>query len=179
MFENILEQSLKESLMKIDSVNDLGSNEYYVYTLLVNKSPIVLGHGRKNRAKVILDDKNNITNGHIKALFVRLYRLYSTKAIFSSFIIKCLDKNEAQSIESKLHSKIGGNSRNIPSQIENALFADLDINSKEYLLLKLAIASSYDGISDLRKWRREKLIDDYTWNKIDERLQLHLVYGNL
>ena len=37
---------------------------------------IVVGHGQKDRAKIIFDDLDNYTSGHIKAIFLRLYHKY-------------------------------------------------------------------------------------------------------
>ena len=49
------------------NVNDLVNNIYYVYILTYNNSPIVVGHGEKNRAKVIFDDSDTITQSHYLA----------------------------------------------------------------------------------------------------------------
>ena len=72
-----------------------------VYILVFNNNPIVLGHGQRNRSKVIFDNENQITSSHLKALFVRLYNLYGNGE-FNRYIISCQNKDEAKKIEVKL-----------------------------------------------------------------------------
>ena len=74
--ERIKNVTLK-NLVVVHDVNDIPKETYMVYILIANGEAIVVGHGRRNRAKVICDNIDVITNGHIKALKVRLYHLYS------------------------------------------------------------------------------------------------------
>ncbi|MEB3121208.1 MAG: hypothetical protein VKL41_08285 [Snowella sp.] len=136
-----------------------------------NGIPIVLGQGKKNRSKVIFDNLNQTTSSHLKALFVRLYFLFG-EGTFERYIIICDDKNEAKSIEKTLHQTIGGNHRNIPTEIRNQLFNNLDPNSITYLLLEIALRSSFDGLSDIRKWRNDGILSNEIWAEISARLQL-------
>lgn len=154
-----------------NNVDDIEKENYVVYILTYNNTPIVVGHGKRNRARVIFDDLNQITQGHIKSLFVRIYQLYGTKT-FNRFIIACTSKKEAQLIEKKLHIEIGGNSNLIDNQLLENLFSGFDIESKEWLFLKLALLSSFDGLSDLKKWRRNKIISNDIWDIISNRLRL-------
>jgi hypothetical protein len=152
----------------VQNIPDMG---YMVYILTLDDKPIVLGHGQRNRAKVIFDDLNQITNGHIKALFVRAYRLFAN-GLFERFIIPCKDKNEAKQIESDLHGVIGGNSRDLPPSIMEAIFNNLQPGSVPHMVLQMAICSSFDGLSDLKMWRRKRILDDATWAVVGGRLQL-------
>lgn len=152
-------------------VNDIPNNGYMVYILTFNNNPIVLGHGKKNRSKVIFDNQNQITSSHLKALFVRLYNLYGYGE-FKRYIISCQNKEEAKIIESNLHRQIGGNNRNIPIEIRNQLFNGLKPNSVSYLVLEIALRSSFDGLSDIKKWRADGILSDAIWQDISLRLRL-------
>ncbi len=154
-----------------ESIHDIPRKDYMVYILTFNSNPIVLGHGKKNRSKVIFDDLNHITNGHIKALFVRLYNLYGN-GIFERYLINCPNKAEANKIENELHKELGGNTRNIPANIRSKLFDNLDKNSVSYLILEIIIRSSFDGLSDLKKWRTDGIISDNVWEELSRRLLL-------
>jgi hypothetical protein len=142
-----------------------------VYILLFNGNPIVLGHGKKNRSKVIFDNEQQITSSHLKAFIVRLYNLYGNGE-FNRYIIGCENKEEAQAIESNLHKQIGGNNRNIPAEIRKQLFNDLNPKSPSYLVLEIALRSSFDGLSDLRKWRADGILSNTIWLDISRRLRL-------
>jgi len=167
----VLEQLYPGRILRPLQLNELRQDIYYVYILLHDNNPIVLGHGKRNRARVIFDNIEQITSGHIKALFVRLYVLYSDNA-FEKMVIACESKNEASIIEKSLQKRFGGNNRNIPDEIREKLFENLNPQSVPKLLLEIAIRSSFDGLSDIRKWRADNLIDDNTWNEISIRLQL-------
>ena len=154
------------------SINDIPNTGYMVYFLSFNNEPIILGHGKKNRAKVIFDNETQITSGHIKALFVRLYHLYGF-GDFKRYMIHCQNKEEAKEIESSLHKEIGGNNRNIPEEIRNQLFDGISKNSVTNLVLEIALKSSFDGLSDLRKWRADGLLNDTIWSEISQKLRLN------
>lgn len=154
-----------------ETKEDLPNDKYMVYILTYNDTAIVVGKGKKNRARVIFDDIDNITRDHVKAMLVRLYRLFGN-GTFNRYIIICDNKEEAQIIESNLHKQILGNNIDVPQDIRVRLFNNIAPDSTTALLLEIALRSSYDGISDLRKWRRNELINNATWEQISERLQL-------
>jgi hypothetical protein len=167
-----LQQLYPRRIILPETRNDLPDNKYMVYILTFNNNPIVVGHGKKNRAKIIFDNENQITSSHLKSIFVRLYQLYA-EGEFERFVIFCRDKDEAKEIEKVLHREIGGNTRNIPENIKNRLFNGLESSSIVRLILEIALRSSFDGISDLKKWRADGLINDDIWSHISERLRLN------
>ena len=154
------------------NADELINNVYYVYILTFNDSPIVVGHGKKNRAKVIFDDINTITQGHLKAFLIRIYRIFGD-GLFNQFVINCDNKEEAKIIENNLHLNIGGNRNAINQDLLFSLFDGIDVNSKQWIYLKIALLSSFDGLSDLKKWRREGVISDEDWVVISNRIQLN------
>lgn len=153
------------------SVGDIPKGAYMVYVLTYNDKPVVVGHGRSNRAKVIFDDRHSITSGHIKAFFVRVYHLLG-QGTFERFLIPCGDKSEAETIEKDLHDKIKGNTRELPQELETLLLKDIEIHSPAWMALRMAQSSSFDGLSDLRGWRKLGILCDQTWKIVSERLQL-------
>ncbi len=167
-----LQQLYPNRIISPMNLDEIPNSGYLVYILIYNNKPIVLGHGKKNRAKVILDNVNHITRNHLKALFVRLYNLFGDGQ-FERYLISCQNKEEAKYIENNLHRQIGGNNRNIPAEIRNHLFHGLDPNSVSYLLLEIALRSSFDGLSDIRKWRADGILSDDIWADISQRLQLN------
>ena len=167
----VLEEKYPQRATKLTSQTDIPRGKYMVYILTIEDKPIVVGHGKHNRAKVIFDDKKQITSGHIKALFVRVYRLFG-KNNFQRFIIECNDKAEAKDIEANLHHAIGGNSRELPDDIKNALFKDIPVDSIQYMVLRMALSSSFDGLADLNLWKREGILSDAIWKIVGDRLEL-------
>ena len=156
------------------SVKEIPDNGYLVYILERDDHALIVGHGRKNRAKVIFDDLERTTSGHIKAIFVRLHHLHASKETrFSRYIITCDDKKHAQEVESQLHAVIQGNHREVPAAIEAALFGGLPDTSIAKMLLKIAIASAFDGLYDLKSWRKKGIIDEQTWQVVSAKLQLN------
>ena len=168
---NALSQIYPSRIIVPENINDLSSSGYMVYILLFNGSPIVLGHGKRNRAKVIFDSVGQITTGHIKALFVRLYNLFGT-GVFERYIINCVSKEEAKLIERNLHAHIGGNNRNIPLEIRHSLFDGIEPNSTSYLVLEIALRSSFDGLSDIKKWYADGILSNEVWFIISKKLKL-------
>jgi len=166
-----LQQLYPNRILKPENLNEIPANTYMVYILTYNNNPIVLGHGMKNRSKVIFDNLNQITSSHLKAIFVRLYNLFGNGE-FNRFIILTNNKNEALEIERKLHTEIGGNHRVLPDDIRYQLFNGIEQNSVTKLVLEIALRSSFDGLSDLRKWRKDGIINDEIWNEISEILKL-------
>ena len=49
----------------------------------------------------------------------------------------------------------------------------INIDSRQWVYLKLALLSSFDGLSDLKKWRRKGVISDADWEVISTRLQIN------
>lgn len=168
--DNILLEQYNKRYDEVFCVNDIPKDQYVVYILTFNDKPIVLGHGKRNRAKVIFDDSNTTTI-HVKSLIVKLYLLYGVGE-FKRYIIKCDNKNEASEIETKLHKNIGGNSLKIPTYIKDKLFNGLDKSDNIFKFLSIALLSSYDGISDLKKWKKEDIISDADWLEIIKRINL-------
>jgi hypothetical protein len=169
--KDFLESLYPNRIIEPENVTALPEKEYMVYILTYNNIPIVLGHGKRIRAKIIFDDISHRTC-HMKALLVRLYLLFGNST-FHKYIVSCNGKQEAKQVETNLHHEIGGNNPNIPGGIRNQLFADIATDSIIYLLLEIALRSSFDGLSDLRKWRSDGLISDTIWAQISERLQLN------
>jgi hypothetical protein len=176
--------SIKSTLSKLypdrwlapASVEDIHHKDYMVYILERDGEAIVVGHGRKNRAKVIFDDLQKTTNGHIKAIFVRLHHLYAIKNTkFLRYIITCNSKKEAQEVEANLHAVIKGNHRKLPSDIEDHIFEGLPSDGVAKMLLKIALASSFDGLLDLKVWRRKGIINDDLWQIIGKKGKFNLL----
>lgn len=170
---NNLIHPLGKTIIEIFDRSELIKEEYVVYILIENKDAIVVGIGKKNRAKVIFDDVQNSTNTHIKALKVRLFHLYKSESRFKRYIIRCTSRIEALEIEKLLHSNIGGNNLLIPNEIQEKLFSGLKEKSNSYLLLKLALNSSFSGLSDLKKWKSKNLITPEDWEIISSKLKLN------
>ena len=156
-----------------ESMADLDDDIYYVYVLAFNGNAIVLGHGRINRAKIIFDiGAGPHASGHLKAMLVRVYKRYYRVEGFRRYVIKCSGKQQAKDIEKQLHGQIGGNANELPEELKEALLAELEEKSFARLFLNLALLSGYDGLSDLKKWRRSGLIADDDWQIIVVRLGL-------
>jgi hypothetical protein len=170
--KNTLETLYPNRVTEPATAQDIPRGVYMVYILTYNDTPIVIGHGKHNRAKVIFDDKSQITSVHIKAIFVRAYRLFG-QGEFKQFVITCQSKSEAKEIEATLHRKIGGNSRNLPKDILTSLFKDISTDSIAYMVLRMALSSSFDGLSDLKMWRKDGILCDKLWGIVGGRLQLH------
>lgn len=155
----------------LESVKDIPLNKQMVYILLFNEKAIIVGRGKKNRAKVIFDSLDKFTD-HYKATMVRLYNLYENDAKYTRIIIPCKDKKESELIEKDLHKKIGGEGIFLTNKIKLELFSDLDDNSMENMLIKMILISSYNGISDLRNWRKCDLLTQEVWNKISKKFRI-------
>lgn len=133
---------------------------YMVYILALNETAIVVGHGRRDRARVIFDGLGQ-TTAHFKAFLVRSYHLHAPAgANFQRYLVSCAGKQEASVRERQIHALIGGNNPQIPLELSQALFQGLVVGSVPWVLLKAAQVSGYDGLSDLRKWRNLGIIDD-------------------
>jgi hypothetical protein len=151
---------------------DIPRNSELVYGLILDDVAVVCGRGKCNRAKVIFDGAQQ-TTVHIKAMTVRLHRRYGPPhQVVERFVIPCASKAEALAVERDLHARIGGAGANIPPEIQAALLHGLAPGSAAFLLLRAALTSAYDGLSDLRRWRDAGIGDDATWSDIRNRLSL-------
>jgi len=169
-----IEQAKREfpSLVRVSRVEVIPREKFMVYLLFYEGTPIVVGHGKFQRARVIFDDQETITPNHIKSIFVRIYHLFGDPGSFDRFIIPCKSKKEASTYEKKLHASIGGNSLVLPEELSARLFEGIQQGSAEEMVLRIALNSSFDGLSDLRKWRRRGILGDQVWFKIAKKLEL-------
>ena len=154
------------------SIAEIPSDKELVYILTCNDRALVVGRGKKVRARVIFDTKDRITRVHFKAMYVRLHHLLENRPCFCRYIIVCHNQKESRLIEKTIHRKIGGNKPKIPIRISKRLFFGIRDDSQAWAFLKTAIVSSYDGLSDLRKWRNSQIINDASWAKISAVLEL-------
>lgn len=162
----------KYCLETLSDISEIPSNQFLVYILTIDGRPVVVGHGRTNRARVIFDSELAITNGHIKAILVRVFTLFSRGSVFSRGIIRCSDKQQAREIEARIHREFGGNSCAVPDNIRLELFFGLEQDAVASMVLNMALCSSFDGIADLKKWRRAGILNDDVWNQVASRLKL-------
>lgn len=159
-------------LIQVETPNQIPRNQHMVYIFAMNGTAVVVGHGKKNRAKVICDDQEHITPSHIKALTVRCCVLYGAGP-FEKFIIPCRDKNSAAAIEREIHSLIGGNVLQLPPQIEEKLFEESEPGSMTDTVLRMAMASSFSAIADLLKWARLGLLAPDVKNVLSRKLAIN------
>lgn len=109
-----LNQHYPGEIVVPQNVAAIPNNQYFVYILALNDAAIVVGHGRKNRARVIFDGLGQ-TTVHFKAILVRLHHLYAPPgSIFMRYLIKCASKVEATQREHARHALIGGNVPKVP-----------------------------------------------------------------
>lgn len=169
-----IQQQYPGRLLQPKSRDDLpDGQQYMVYIRVHDGHPIILGHGKKNRASVIFDTLESSTTSHIKALIVRLYILFgSPTAKTEQFVISCGSKAEAARIESNLHMLVGGNTLKVPPAIKDALLDGIPVSSPAWMALRMALCSSFDGITDLKRWRKEQILDDHAWLIVADRLKL-------
>jgi hypothetical protein len=153
-----------------------GSDCYVVYILTYKGKPIVVGHGKEDRARVIFDSVNKKpTKSHIKSLLVRIYHIYgsSNHDDFRRYIVPQKNKSDAKELEAYLHKKFGGNSTEIPNDLKESLFKDMENDEVSKMILQMALISSYSGCSDLDKWKRKGIISAKQWESISNRLKLN------
>ena len=148
-----------------NGIEDLNITEYMVYILMVDNNAIVIGVGKKNRAKVIFDNETNITKYHIKSIVVKLYQKYYPNATYHKIIIPCENRISALEIEKDLHEYFNGNKIIITDEIKLKL-DECKMQESSKLIIKLALLSSYSALSDLHKWKKAKLINEEQWNEI-------------
>ncbi len=159
-------------LFSPQAVDDIPQQGYLVYILLWKNQPVILGHGRRNRARVLFDGPDRRTV-HIKSIVARAYLLYGGgEATLTRYLITCDGKAEAAATEKALHLEIGGNRRDLPRQITDALFEGIRRGSLEWIFLRQALTSSFDGIDDLYRWNSDGLIPKDVWDSLTSRLGL-------
>ncbi len=172
-FRDELEKKYPGRVKQPADASAMEAGFYYVYILTVDERPIVIGHGKRNRARVIFDSEASITPNHIKALTVRLYLLFPHDGVqFGRYLIQCESKEEAQEIEAKLHRESNFHRLKHPEAIQEALFQDFDVDSAAGMVIRMALCSSFDGIADLKRWRDKGILGDTVWGLISERLKL-------
>lgn len=172
-FANQLETLCPSCIEYPASVADIPAGVFFVYVLTIDDQPIIVGHGKKNRAQIIFDSVDSITPNHIKAMTVRLYTLFGgNDSVFARYLIRCGSKEDAKKIEAMIHRDFGGNSLKLPDTILHSLFQDLAEDSDVRMILRMALCSSFDGIADLKRWRREGILRDPIWRVIKDRLKL-------
>ncbi|TWW09347.1 hypothetical protein E3A20_15230 [Planctomyces bekefii] len=166
-----LNQLYPNRIITPQNVNEIQNRTWYVYILTYENRAIVVGQGKRNRAKVIFDNVNIRTDYHYKSLLVRLYRLFGN-GVFNQFLITCNSRDESKIIEKELHREIGGKGTVIENDILEILFQNIERNSSIWAFLKIALLSSYSGLSDLKKWRKGGIINDLEWQIITDKLQI-------
>ena len=160
------------SMIPISSAEEIPRDQYVVYLLFYDEEPIVVGHGKYSRARVIFDDRETITPSHIKALFVRIYHLFGGQGNFDRLLLPCASKQEASKLEREIHASIGGNTRALPEELTAAVFEGIEEGSVEEMVLKIALSSSFDGLSDLKRWKRKGIVGEEIWSVIARKLAL-------
>jgi hypothetical protein len=170
-------------LKEINNFSKIPKKKYVVYSLAVDGKFIVLGHGKKNRAKVIFDNINTITYSHIKSFKVRLYHLFKPENEYEYVrkIIECNNKEDAQKKEKRLHNeKEGGNTNTLVKDFQEDLDKALNtlaLSKEEVgqvkLLLYISLNSSHSGLNDLKKWyKKVEHIDKKIFDPLKEILKL-------
>ena len=169
---DILSNLYGERIIEIQTHLQIPGDEYMVYIFGMNDSAVVVGHGKKIRSKVICDDLNQITKNHIKAFYVRCCLLCGEGPI-DRLVIRCQNKQEALQTECVVHGLIGGNVLQLPPEVEDQLFQDIEPGSKPYMVLRMAMASSFSAIADLLKWDRLGLLDQDVKDVISQKLAIN------
>lgn len=161
-------KNLYPSALEVRNIDELPKKGYMVYILLCNGKAIVVGQGKKNRAKVMFD----VATAHYKALLVRLYMIHEADAEYKRYIIPCDSKEQSKAIEYVLHhnENVGGAGMNFTEKILKAI--ECKESATANMLIKIALLSSYDGLSDIRKWHNENIISDSDWNILKEKFNL-------
>ncbi len=175
--EHICNQVNKEcatqlEVSEIESLDRMPRGSEMVYLLAHGEELVVAGRGERNRAKVIFDGLHT-TTVHYKAMKVRILHVYGDRDVpFRRFIIVCPDRTRSTTVERKVHQILGGNNNNSNQAYLDAIFSALGDDEIAKIFMKLALLSSYDGLSDLKKWREKEVIGDIQWNAIRQVLWL-------
>ena len=157
------------------TVDDIPRDQYLVYILGCDGKAIVVGQGKYNRARVIFDCENTVTWGHKKSIFVRLRHLFTLKPSFERYLVTCYGEESAKADEKALQKEIGGNTSEVPPEVQSKLLEDIEEHSLPWLLLKFALRSANSGMQDLKNWRNDGLIKEEAWKTISDRLKWHKV----
>ena len=163
-----------DQLIKVETPDQIPVNQYMVYIFGMNGTAHVVGHGKKGRAKVICDDQDHITPNHIKALVVRCCVIYG-EGLFDKFIIPCNNKESALEAERDIQAMIGGDILQLPPQVEDRLFVDIEPGSMTDMVLRMAMPSSYSAIADLLKWARLGLLAEDVKDVISRKLAINFL----
>lgn len=173
LIKNLYPDRVKE----IYSESEILKNNYCVYFLTRDDNCIVLGQGKKNRSRVIFDRDDRTTN-HYKACVVRLHTLYGgvEPESFRRYIIDCGENQvEAKTIEKRLHAEISWKKvEKIPGDIVEKLFKAVPPDPTTNLVLRIALCSYYDMLSDIKKWQAQGIISNDVYNNIALALKLPL-----
>lgn len=164
----------KYVLIEPENMGAMPIDKNMVYILSYDEEAIVVGSGKKKRAKIIFDNISITTTGHIKSILVRVFHLFGTEEKFKRFIIPCESKEEAKDIERELHNQIGGNTTDFPEEFRDKLFEDIG-DSFTRTILNIALKSTYDGLADLKNWKRNGLVPDVILERIWGKLKLNEV----
>ena len=161
-----------DQLIQVETPDQIPVNQYMVYIFAMNGTAVVVGHGQKNRAKVILDNQDQLTPNHLKSLHVRCCVMHG--GLFEKMIIPCDSKASARQTELEIQALIGGNVLQLPTQVEQKLFEDIEPGSMTDLVLRMAMASSFSAIADLLKWARLGLLNTEVKNVLSTKLSINL-----
>ena len=163
-----------DQLIQVETPDQIPVNNYMVYIFGMNNMAVVVGHGKKNRAKVILDNQDHLTPNHIKSLHVRCCVMHG-QGPFEKMIIPCDGKASARQTELDIQALLGGNVLQLPPQVEEKLFEDIEPGSVTDMVLRMAMASSFSAIADLLKWARLGLLAENVKDVISRKLAINFV----
>jgi hypothetical protein len=163
-----------DQLIQVETPDQIPVNNYMVYIFGMNNMAVVVGHGKKNRAKVILDNQDHLTPNHIKSLHVRCCVMHG-QGPFEKMIIPCDSKASARQTELEIQALLGGNVLQLPPQVKEKLFEDIEPGSMTDMVLRMAMASSFSAIADLLKWARLGLLAQDVKNVLSRKLAINFV----
>ena len=160
--------------IQVETPDQIPVNNYMVYIFGMNNMAVVVGHGKKNRAKVILDNQDHLTPNHIKSLHVRCCVMHG-QGPFEKMIIPCDSKASARQTELEIQALLGGNVLQLPPQVEGRLFEDIEPGSMTDMVLRMAMASSFSEIADLLKWARLGILPVGIREVLSHKLAINLI----
>jgi hypothetical protein len=163
-----------DQIIQVETPGQIPVNQYMVYIFAMNGTAVVVGHGQKNRAKVIFDDQNHLTPNHIKSLHVRCCVMYG-QGPFEKLIIPCASKALAMNMERDIQALLGGNILQLPPQVEEHLFEGIEPGSITDTILRMAMASSFSAIADLLKWGRLGILPVDVKEVLSQKLAINLI----
>lgn len=94
---------------------------------------------------------------------------------FEKMIIPCDSKASARQTELEIQALLGGNVLQLPPQVKEKLFEDIEPGSMTDMVLRMAMASSFSAIADLLKWARLGLLADDVKDVISRKLAINFV----